>query len=123
MNLCSDCEKDFANIEAFDAHRIGLHAYTFDAGLQLEPPRRDGRRCLGAEELSLKGWTTDGKGRWVHPRELRKRARRGGDALTEPASNPDGHSRSSEAPKDSQRAITGSRRHARRPVHVKRRPA
>ena len=84
MNLCRTCGSDFSSVEAFDAHRIGSYAYTFDDGLQLEAPREDGRRCLATEELSSGGWTVDRAGRWVHPREARKRLSRGGDALSKP---------------------------------------
>ena len=49
MNLCRTCGHDFASVRAFDAHRIGRHAYTQAEGLALDPPRKDGRRCLSAD--------------------------------------------------------------------------
>src|SRR6266487_1419995 len=52
---------------AFDAHRVGLFVYTYEQGLSLDPPREDGRRCLDSEELQSKGWTQDGRGRWLDP--------------------------------------------------------
>src|SRR6266487_2682627 len=52
---------------AFDAHRVGLFVYTYEQGLSLDPPREDGRRCLDSEEMQSKGWTQDGRGRWLDP--------------------------------------------------------
>lgn len=83
MNLCRTCGLDFSSVEAFDLHRVGTYDYTFDQGLLCETPRVDGRRCLGLDELTAAGWEIDARGRWVHPRELRKRLARGGDALSE----------------------------------------
>jgi excisionase family DNA binding protein len=67
MNLCRACGLDFAKLAYFDAHRVGVHAYTFREGFDMEPPREDGRRCLDAEELRAMGWTTDARGRWYDP--------------------------------------------------------
>ena len=83
MNLCRACGRDFSSVEAFDHHRVGKHAYTYDEGVLRDPSRTDGRRCLSLEEMTSAGWTLDARGRWVHPRELRKRLRRGGDAPTQ----------------------------------------
>jgi hypothetical protein len=88
VNLCRSCGEDFASVEAFDAHRIGTYAYTFAAGWELDPPREDGRRCLGTEELAGSGWTLDTRSRWVHPREVRKRVRKGGDSLPGATASP-----------------------------------
>ena len=41
--------------------------YTYEQGLSLDPPREDGRRCLDSEEMQSKGWTQDGRGRWLDP--------------------------------------------------------
>jgi hypothetical protein len=98
VNLCRSCGEDFASVEAFDAHRIGTHAYTFAAGGQLDPPREDGRRCLGTEELDGSGWTLDPRSRWVHPREVRKRARKGGDSVPVATASPNAGVVSSSAP-------------------------
>ena len=51
MNLCTSCKTDFGSVTAFDAHRVGVHEYTFNEGLYMDPPREDGRRCLGEDEL------------------------------------------------------------------------
>jgi hypothetical protein len=40
---------------------------TYEQGLSLDPPREDGRRCLDSEEMQSKGWTQDGRGRWLDP--------------------------------------------------------
>ena len=106
MNLCRSCGEDFASVEAFDAHRVGRHAYTFAAGLWLDPPREDGRRCLGTEELDGSGWTVDTRGRWVHPREVRKRVRKGGDSLLVTTASPNPNVVSSSASKVLQARIT-----------------
>lgn len=79
MNRCGACGQDFSSVEAFDRHQVGRHAYTFDEGLDQIPPREDGRRCLSIEEMTAAAWAIDRRGRWVHPRELRKRLKRGGD--------------------------------------------
>lgn len=51
MNLCTACKLDFGSVAAFDAHRVGKHAYTFKEGLYFNPPVEDGRRCLDIEEM------------------------------------------------------------------------
>jgi hypothetical protein len=76
MNLCRVCGDDFASARAFDAHRIGKHAYTHVEGLQLGEPRMDGRRCLTGDEMRAAGWERDRWGRWVHPQALRNRPRK-----------------------------------------------
>ena len=82
VNICPSCEQDFSSVEAFDAHRVGTYAYTFDSGLRLDPPREDGRRCLRLDEMTGTGWVIDPRGRWVHPREYRRRVTRGGDSFS-----------------------------------------
>ena len=67
MNLCCACRSDFSSVETFDAHRVCVHEHTFLEGLDLEPPREDGRRCLDADEMREKGWAQDDKGRWFNP--------------------------------------------------------
>ena len=52
MNLCAACQTDFASVKAFDTHRIGVHAYTFAEGLEMDQERIDGRRCMDADEMS-----------------------------------------------------------------------
>jgi hypothetical protein len=61
MNLCIACGQDFGSLGAFDAHRVGSHAYTYSAY------HRDGRRCLPPEELRARNWTRDRHGRWRRP--------------------------------------------------------
>ena len=108
MNLCRTCGSDFASVEAFDAHRIGSYAYTFDEGLRLEAPRENGRRCLATEEFRSRGWTVDRAGRWVHPRETRKRTSRGGDALPTATFEPQTSLRMSPVSDELSEAITAS---------------
>ena len=64
MNLCRACGKDFGSTSAFDAHRVGKHAYTLTEGLRIDPPADDGRRCLATDELAAKGWKPDARNRW-----------------------------------------------------------
>ncbi len=61
LNACATCGLDFASLSAFDAHRIGTHAYPWS----LERP--DGRRCLTEDELRARGFTLDTRGRWRRP--------------------------------------------------------
>jgi hypothetical protein len=64
LNFCASCETDFASVGAFDRHRIGVHAYTFQEGQRLDPPREDGRRCMSASEMQAAGMEVDPRGRW-----------------------------------------------------------
>jgi hypothetical protein len=84
MNLCRGCNRDFGSVSAFDAHRVGTHAYTFSEGLKQNPPRENGRRCLDVEEMP--DWHQDKFGRWRKDipedalsriRETRRRAESG----------------------------------------------
>lgn len=73
MNQCagpptySGCNQLFASDASFDAHRVGVHDYTFPEGLRMDPPREDGRRCLTQDEMVLAGWSKDRFGRWRCP--------------------------------------------------------
>ena len=67
MNLCCACNVDFGSVELFDRHRIGKHAYDFGEGLDMDPCREDGRRCLDPSEMQDAGWRLDRRGRWVDP--------------------------------------------------------
>ena len=51
MNYCRECEQNFGGITAFDAHRVGVHEYTYSEGAKMDPVREDGRRCLSLSEL------------------------------------------------------------------------
>ena len=64
MNLCRACDTDFSSVAAFDRHRAGVHEYLFAEGLQMNPPREDGRRCMAPEEMLGGGMGLDPKGRW-----------------------------------------------------------
>ena len=44
-NLCRSCGIDFGSVRAFDTHRVGKHAYLYDAD------HPDGRRCLSLDEM------------------------------------------------------------------------
>ena len=78
---CTTCGKDFSGTTLFDAHRVGVHDYSYAEGLAIESwsaadwkrllprvkpedraalieqgPREDGRRCLDEDEMRAKGW-------------------------------------------------------------------
>jgi hypothetical protein len=76
LNLCRSCGCDFASVSAFDRHRAGSYVYTFVEGLELDPPREDGRRCLDADEMLDAGMALDVRGRWTIVADV-ERARRG----------------------------------------------
>lgn len=63
-NLCRGCGHDFASVEAFDRHRVGVHAYTYSEGVRMEPIREDGRRCMDDAEMVASGMELDARGRW-----------------------------------------------------------
>jgi hypothetical protein len=48
-------------VTGYDKHRVGKHAYLFDAD------HLDGRRCLDPDELRAKGYTQDSRGLWRMP--------------------------------------------------------
>jgi hypothetical protein len=45
--------------------RCGKHTYTYREGLELEPAREDGRRCMDSDEILAAGMALDGWGRWA----------------------------------------------------------
>lgn len=53
-STCSGCDKIFAGMRAFDAHRTGSH----DART---------RHCLTTKEMTAMGMTQDDKGWWTLP--------------------------------------------------------
>ena len=61
MNECTACGMDFSSVAMFDRHRVGKHDYL------ASDARPDGRRCLDPEEMMLKGWERDRRGRWSDP--------------------------------------------------------
>ena len=66
-NLCRSCRQDFSSVKMFDAHRVGVHDYTYSEGVSMEPTREDGRRCLDPTEMKAKGWALDSRGHWCNP--------------------------------------------------------
>ena len=72
LNQCGACSRDFTSVELFDAHRVGRHAFTLMEGLEMEPMREDGRRCLDADEMTELGWVQDVKGRWLNPARVER---------------------------------------------------
>jgi hypothetical protein len=65
MNLCRSCGEDFGSAKAFDAHRVGVHVYTYSEGAAMDPVRDDGRRCLSAEEMEAgDAFVRNALGRW-----------------------------------------------------------
>lgn len=67
MNLCRSCNQDFSSVRGFDFHRVGRHEYTYSQGLKFEPMVEDGRRCLSTDELHMRGFRHDERGRWCDP--------------------------------------------------------
>ena len=67
MNRCCSCGHDFNSVKLFDRHRIGKHAYDFAEGLNMDPPREDGRRCLDPGEMTGRGWTLNKRNGWIDP--------------------------------------------------------
>jgi len=67
---CRSCRQDFSGTKMFDRHRVGVHEYTFAEGLEMDPPREDGRRCLDADEMTALGWARDEHGRWIDPERV-----------------------------------------------------
>jgi hypothetical protein len=61
---------DFGSAGAFDAHRVGKHAYTYSEGIAMVPMREDGRRCLSVAEIREAGWGQDRFGRWRQPSKV-----------------------------------------------------
>jgi hypothetical protein len=67
LNLCkkgngTGCGEEFGSVAAFDAHRVGTHEYTYSEGLQMKPPREDGRRCLSVREIENRKLTEPSTG-------------------------------------------------------------
>jgi hypothetical protein len=56
LSFCTGCGYDFSGDNMFDKHRIGVHAYTYNEGLKLDPIKEDGRRCMTRDEMLKKGW-------------------------------------------------------------------
>ena len=75
MTECCVCGLPFAGTSAFDAHRVGVHEFTFHEGLRFDPIREDCRRCLRLDEFEAAGLALDDRGRW-HLRTDAERARR-----------------------------------------------
>jgi hypothetical protein len=61
VNICTTCGEDFGGIQAFDAHRVGSHAYS-DC-----PTEPDGRRSLSVTEMLARGLAKNSRGRWSLP--------------------------------------------------------
>lgn len=66
-NQCGACHEDFSSLELFDRHRVGVHDYTFKEGLDMNPPREDGRRCLDPTEMAERGWRLNDRQLWFDP--------------------------------------------------------
>ena len=67
MNVCGACGLDFGSVKAFDAHRVGVHEYTFEQGMAMIPPRHNGRRCLTEDEIATSEqprFARNAYGRW-----------------------------------------------------------
>jgi hypothetical protein len=50
--------RDFGSVVAFDAHRVGKHAYDYS------PKHPDGRRCLTKKEMRDKNFKLNKRGAW-----------------------------------------------------------
>jgi len=64
---CRGCRQDFSGTRMFDRHKVGEHSFTYSEGLDMDPPREDGRRCLDIDEMEAMGWIKDKRGRWCDP--------------------------------------------------------
>ena len=73
-NQCGACGLDFASVNAFDRHRVGVHAYTYSEGLKSDPMREDGRRCLTVDELAEIGLVPNARGLFHDPVKTAKAA-------------------------------------------------
>jgi hypothetical protein len=101
--LCRACGLDFGSVSAIDAHRVGKHAYTFREGLDMEPLREDGRRCLDPDELEAHGLVLNSRGGWSLAGHLER-----GRAMPQKASPPSrGYSGRDGSPAGDQEAIPG----------------
>jgi hypothetical protein len=69
VNECWACGEDFGSVKAFDAHRVGKHAYLYAEGLKMSPPMEDGRRCLSTQEMEERRWGKNVHGRWTRPED------------------------------------------------------
>jgi hypothetical protein len=67
LNGCSGCRQDFTSTSLFDLHRIGSYGPGEYQGNPADWTPRLGRRCLDEEEMTVKGWTQDDRGRWTDP--------------------------------------------------------
>ena len=76
LNGCSGCRRDFTSTTLFDRHRVGTYEYTLEQGLELDPPREDGRRCLdsGVALRSLRFLVQLGVSSCIGPARKRKRS-------------------------------------------------
>ena len=70
LHGCFGCRQDSTSLGLFDRHRVGVYEYTFEQGLRLDPSRKDGRRCLDADEMTARGWALNDRGRWLDPVRL-----------------------------------------------------
>lgn len=75
VNQCGACELDFAAVDDFDFHRVGVHDYTLSEGLKIG--KEDGRHCLSTGEMLELGWGQNALGRWMSPGRVRRQARQG----------------------------------------------
>jgi hypothetical protein len=70
LNECSGCGKDFASLEAFDGHRVGVYpqkgASEYTGPVEEWTPER-GRRCPTTEEMESRDqpFVQDVRGRWL----------------------------------------------------------
>jgi len=66
-SYCRSCGEDFNGDGYFEDHRVGTHDYLYAEGLDMDPPREDGRRCLDVDEMTARGWRLTERGRWFDP--------------------------------------------------------
>jgi hypothetical protein len=74
-SFCRTCGEDFSGDDIFARHRVGTHEYLYAEGLEMDPPREDGRRCLDVDEMEAKGWRLNKRGRWADPVKAEQAAR------------------------------------------------
>jgi hypothetical protein len=59
VTTCARCGKRFGGVVAFDAHRVGRHAYDYS------PQHPDGRRCLTTKEMGETKFKLNKRGAWT----------------------------------------------------------
>jgi hypothetical protein len=65
--LPPDQRFEFLNLTGLNVAVRIPESYTYEQGLSLDPPQKDGRRCLDTDEMTAKGGELNDRGRWIDP--------------------------------------------------------